>query len=493
MIETSSSGERAQELTEPRRTRAKRFLAERVLGRGPESKLGDTLKKLDRLIPAQLEDFHPDIGHRYKRNKESTGKEVRRTTAAAFEESFASHRNELLGATNDLFSELSTMQPDRDTVPFAKVDHFLAEYPGNIVSELGYEASPENLKAVLNSGTRLLQECAKTGEDQWAAYTKGIVVDLLGARIPQLVAHEGEGCLSELEEVAARGKVSNLKEYLDFKLNYADGTPELPFTSDELIGASPPPSPFTHEDAGQAWRRESWMGAQERDPEWSDLAHMAAISDQWNSEYGFTISQGEDDKMTLGFIRGLDTSVKNRHELDSRGDKVFFHSHPSEGTMDGILAPLISSGDVNGTLLQDYGGAYLNIVCKNGITLQIDSRPTVDTDPKGWHVESGELKGTMISPGGSAVAQTPGIMKELRDTKAPFTYSISKDGGSDSRKLTFVHIPWRHLNTLGVSLQDVCFGDGLEKVLPEEFSPTQDAPRSLQSAIEKAKELPYVD
>lgn len=229
------------------------------------------------------------------------------------------------------------------------------------------------------------------------------------------------------------------------------------------------------------------MGVLKRAAEWGDLGQMLGITDQWGREYGLTIRSGEDGQPSMNFVRGIEGAVKNRHHLKS-GDMVFFHSHPRQGTADGLYAPLISRGDMNASDGFDYGGAYLNIVCKSGITLQVDAAPASPDEAPGWIVESGELRGEVISPDGTGSAATTQVLEKLHELKQPFAYSINVNDPISPKKVMFIHIPWQHLDTTETSLQDVCFGTGLQKILPL-LLPHNSIPPNLHSAIQKAKNI----
>jgi len=464
-----------------------RMALNNLLGReqGVDRELSVTLKALDQTVPDQVEDFRPSDGLRYGRGREFNAKLTKSAIAAVFAEGrFTGHKDELVGATNDLLSEL-VVDNARDKASIGQIDHFLAHYPRNIIGGLNQKASAEDVLALITAGQSLLDLCDDYQDKATAAYLKGEITALLGSSLPQLIAAEGAGVLEDIKNVASRHGVYNLKDYVTFRLQYAGGLPQLPFTAEGITGWPAPESPFTREDADNAWERQAWMGKQRRKPEWSDLAGMAAITDQWNSEYGFTVSQAADGATTLGFTRGIEGKATNRHQLDPSSRKIFFHSHPSKATKDGLYAPLVSDGDVTSTLSNDYGGGYLNVVSKHGITVHIDSQESTDDTPKGWRVESGDLAGKMIAETQGFSESGDQIMSTLRDTEEPYLYSIT---ASDvrNRKLLFAHIPWASLAHASVSLQDVCYGDGLIALLPLKHL-QEGMPKNLYEAVQKAK------
>jgi|GEM_PF-3206605 len=478
----TAAGDHLQAPGPPVHQRLGKFIADRLFRRESEQEKGlsEALKDLDNSIPPQIDDFHSETGQRHTRNKELHPKNVQAATTTTFSELFASERDDLLDATTSLFAELVTTGRG-DTTPLAKIDHFAAAYPSNIIEKLGPSPSASTLAAILKTGKNLLQAC---GNDELSVSDKGVVAGLLGSAIPQLVAQKGGQSLAGLEEIATQHDIDHVKDYVDFQLRYAQGLPDIPFSAEDLVGWAAPKSSFTQETAEQAWSGEAWMGTQQRPPEWGDLGHMMAVTDQWDREYGLSMNKAEDGTMTVGFIRGIERSVSNCHKL-GKGEKVFFHSHPTEATDGGVYAPLISNADITNTFAQDYGGAYLNIVCRSGITLQIDSQSASEHDAEGWSVLSGRLAGTVISSDGSVSPEAKATLQELQDAKAPFLYGINQKESSNGRTLTFVHIPWEHLDTLGVTLQDLCFNNGLAKVLPPEFV-KDDMPGDLRSAIRKA-------
>ncbi len=473
---------------------AKRILG-RLLGRDNapniDSSSGDALSELDGSIPSVLDDFS-DNGEYYQRPKESQPATVRHNMQATFN-GYQEQQQELATATDKLFRDLTT-QPNVNTTPMARIDRLLAGYPNNIVGKLRGAASGDSLLAVIRTGGTLLDMIDKRGDSPTAITAinnnKGAVAELLADKIPRLVAAEGVTVLERIQAIAAEKGILSVNSFIDFKLKYGNNMPEPTLNPEATIGDSVPDSPFTREDADQAWEQGPNMGIERRPAMWGDLAQMAAITDQWGREYGLSINRGNDGNIGLAFIRSQGVAISNRTSMgELQGETVFFHSHPQEETVNGLLAPLVSLGDVLATTVDDSGGAYFNVVSRNGITLQVASQPVESNDPPGWTVESGDLRSTTISSDGGTTGQnTTEVMQQLLGTGMPFAYSINTTGmvrGHDrSRKIFFVHIPWGQLATNNTTLNEVCFGDGLRKILPDDIGGSDS---NLSTAIQKAK------
>jgi len=462
-----------------------RLILNRLGGQGQE--LGppiDALDELDRTIPPVLNDWHPDTGDHYQRPKELHAPAVRQNMTDMFT-GFGDDGGQLSSASESLFSRL-VIRNSRDTTDLARVDHFVSTYPQNIVDALGEQASAENISAVLRLGESLLATVDEKHEDGdplgFSSYYKAKTAEMLASDIPQLVALEGESCVDELSEFAKEQDVLKMAAYIRFKLRYKGSLPPLAYDPEGLTGQKVPESPFTHETADTAWTKEAQMGTLDRAAEWGDLAQMIAITDQWDREYGLTIHRGDDGTMSMNFVRGGDTAVKNKHRLERTGQKVFFHSHPREGSGNGLYAPLVSDGDTFATDFGDDGGAYLNVVCGSGITFNVDTEGATPDGPHGWTFESGEHRGQTLSRENSDE-----ILQQLRDSGEPFAYSISGKDDYFARKRMFVHIPWQHLDTSGVTLEEVCFDDGLQRIMQSLTEQADELPPSLHAAIKKAK------
>ena len=124
----------------------------------------------------------------------------------------------------------------------------------------------------------------------------------------------------------------------------------------------------------------------------------------------------------------------------------------------------------------------MNIICGSGVTFNVDTHPADPNGPYGWTFESGEHRGQTLSQENSDE-----ILQQLRASGAPFAYSISEKDDHFARKRMFVHIPWQHLDTANVTLEDVCFGDGLQRILQPLTPQADGVPQNLYSAIQKAK------
>jgi hypothetical protein len=444
----------------------------------------DALDRLDRLIPALIDDFHPDTQQRYKRPKELHADLTRINIAGAFE-TYGDEKDDLFASTDRLFEKLSSDTP-KDLTDLAIIDHFLARYPQNLLHALKDKTSAENILGSIHVAERLLDIVDQHIPVGDRTFYKASIADMLGAQIPQYVAQEGVDNLGRIEAIIGLGDVFSLRSYLDFTLRHSDGIPPLPYEPENIVGQRSPDSPFLHEDENNAWSKGSAMEVLNRTAEWGDLGKMLAITDRWDREYGLTIARQPNGEMTSSFLRGVEEQIINKRYLDSRGDAVFFHSHPKKRSQDGLFAPLVSSGDVIATQRKDYGGAYLNVVCESGITLQVDTSSRSVDGPHGWVVESGELAGQTISPNGTSGGDAGPIMQQLLDTKEPFTYSIAMRK-EDAQKMMFVHIPWRYLKTRDTTLESVCFGDGLEKIMSTVAPQSDGAPKNLHAAIGKAK------
>lgn len=392
---------------------------------------------------------------------------------------------ELSNTSESLSAKLSIPQ-ERDRASVATVDRFWRGYPQNIVDGLGEHASVQTILTVLNIGNSLVDIEDQRGTDFSSPFYKAGIASLLASRIPQFVALKGEDAGTELEAIARDRSAGALQYYIDFRLRYRDGLPSRPYTPEGTVRQEFPDGPFLREDTSNTWIPESQMGKIERAPQWGDLGAMVNATDQWGREYGFTMREGNDGRMSLNFVRAADKQVKNRHRLEPEGNLVFFHSHPRAASADGLYAPLVSEADVVGSDGFDEGGAYLNIVCGTGVTLQVDAQPAVPEDPKGWVVESGKLKGEVISSPGNSSEAGP-MLEKLRELGGAFAYSINIDAFDPPRKVMFVHIPWKDLDTSSTTLQEVCFGDGLQKIIAKAGVDLNDTPRNLHEAIQKTK------
>ncbi len=464
------------------------FLLRRRKGNGGETATIDPLDELDHIIPPIVDDFHPTTGERYQRYKEMDVATVRNAMSTVFG-NYGEKQDDLENASRGLFSKLVIRDAD-DTRILARIDHFIAGYPNNIIEQLGDHASAENILAVLDAGGSLL-DMIDQEEAQYHAHigsaNKASVAEILGAKLAQLVIFDEE-FVTGMQIVATEEGVNDTLDFINFRYRHRHGLPSPPYSAETLTGQAAPESPFVHEDAAVAWKSDSQMSKLERSAVWGDLGEMTAIADQWDQEYGLVVRRGEDGVMSLNFMRGGSGSVKNKHESGNGGDLVFIHAHPKQSSENGLFAPLISPSDMEGTHGFDYGGAYLNIVCGSGITLQYNSQPALPEDPpRGWVVESGAFKGQIISPNGHPLTTNRKLMRNLQDLGLPFAYSI-RGYGDGSNKFMFIHIPWSHLDTSGVSLEDVCFGNGLRRVVPSELQTTGEAMPNLHSAIQKAKE-----
>lgn len=487
----------AQEMTPARRIGLRHLAgaAVRVFGRrsAQEAEPVDALDAIDRVIPSIVDDFHPETGRRYQREKELHAAAVREATNSTFRERFPDSYDELVGATESLFERFIVGPVRGDTVHLADIDHFLAGYPSNVIDGLGDQASAENILAVIQTGERLLAGSdEETSMASLQLSNKGYLAQMLSSGVPQLVAHEGVEGLRRFETIVSKDHVLAGKSYLEFRLKYKGGMPAPALDPEEAVDEVAPNSPFMREEADVAWRQESGMGIEERPPEWGDLAMMVARTDQWDREYGLKFKRAMGGDISTAFMRGGDGAIKNKGALGYSGDIVFFHSHPSRPTADGLYAPLISSGDVYATESNDGGGAYLNIVCKSGVTLLVDSQPLESETPNGpvYTVESGDLRGSVFVSRDTSRDQRDEILRKLRDSQGPYLYSIdTTEATLFPRKHTFVHIPWQHLDASGVTLEELCFGDGLRRIIPAALVPAGESPQNLLSAINEAKSL----
>jgi len=191
------------------------------------------------------------------------------------------------------------------------------------------------------------------------------------------------------------------------------------------------------------------------------------------------VQRQADGSTSLDYLRGGDVSIRNKSQLSGDGELVFFHSHPSEPSVDGALGPLVSGDDLTGTFFQDNGGGYLNIVCSEGVTVCVDAKPLDEAGTKGWHIESGVMRGARVD--GTGDVET---MNRLRAIGEPYAYSITSNMAG--KKLTFIHIPWSQLKT-GTSLEGVCFGEGLRYLLPDSLAEFKGSEDTLRATLIKAK------
>jgi diadenosine tetraphosphate (Ap4A) HIT family hydrolase len=229
---------------------------------------------------------------------------------------------------------------------------------------------------------------------------------------------------------------------------------------------------------------------------------MTRSTEEDAREYGLAITNGDGPEHdVLEFLRGSSTSIYNG-ERNRTGDAVFFHVHPHVSPNDeedrSFTSPLISTGDLTATAMQDYGGGYLNIVNANGLTLHIgsSSQDEIPRDGNGYvyTVESGPLKGEVITVRGDSLVEdrnknwerTIQIMKRLKETGQSYCYSIFDK--NIQLPLYFLHVPWQHIDPT-IDVHDLCFGEGLKKIL--ESMELGDIPQSkslLEAMVNMRKE-----
>lgn len=240
--------------------------------------------------------------------------------------------------------------------------------------------------------------------------------------------------------------------------------PEL--APEDNIGSNPFNQPDRHPE-----RNEGFMGQERRVPVWGDMRSMVRACEENHIEYGIAITRDPEnlDLPLLEYLRGSEYSISNGHgKKRPYGHAIFLHAHPSSLDPEGeVTSILISAGDVDATIMNDFGGGYLNTASMNGVTLHIGTAAIADESKSPsakdnsrflLQIESGSVKGARMETHEQIVE----ILKQVQQTRLPFVYSMS------DRILQvgyyFVHIPWSHIDR-SISFYDLCFGEGLAKML----------------------------
>ena len=484
------TGERNENVAPKKRRESLRRMSSKVLDRlglreaDPERRtLRGSLKVFDEAIPNIVDAFDAR-GDRYSRPREFKPKDTYTNIVEAFAEHFPADQEELLEETNRLLVSLTPTDTHGDTSPLGKMDAFLAEYPTNVIDNLGNEASAEHIVAIFAAA----EEVASHYENSFDATTfRAEIASLVGTFIPQLVAREGVECLADIKKIHETSKLTAIKDYIKARLEDQDESQSKNFNPEAMKDIPIPESPFSTNDE-EAWRGGGWMGEESRRPEWGDLVAMMRVTMHQSGEYGLVVAESDSGEPSVGFIRGGRGAVSNKSLM--KGDKkVFFHSHPSiQETLEGLCGPLVSEADIEGTLFNDHGGGYLNVVSEYGMTLHIGSSGiAIDAKETEYKVESGELANTYIRIPTEGKGVVPEVVEQLKLMEEPYVYSVTEPNAVDTipNRHTFVHIPWSHLNR-EVDVSDLCFGKGLETILtslPGDF----DAPENLFNAIRQAK------
>lgn len=240
-------------------------------------------------------------------------------------------------------------------------------------------------------------------------------------------------------------------------------SPEIPKPP---IGNSPFNQPERHSE-----RSELFMGQERRIPVWDDIEIMVKASEEDGREYGMAITRDPENLVPplIEYLRGSEYSIVNGHgKRRPYGHAIFFHAHPSSATPEGEVTSILTSGnDVDATIMNDFGGGYLNIASVNGVTLHIGTS-IIDKEsqlPSGidnfrflYSIENGSVKGARMETHEQIVE----VLKQIQQTRLPFVYSMSVR--IIPIKYYFFHIPWSHVD-LSISFYGLCFGEGLAKML----------------------------
>lgn len=229
-------------------------------------------------------------------------------------------------------------------------------------------------------------------------------------------------------------------------------------------------NPFNQPDRHPE-RNERFIGQERRVPVWGDIESMAKACEEDHIEYGMAITRDPEnlDLPLLEYLRGSEHSIYNGHgKRRPYGHAIFFHAHTSSATPEGeVTSILISEGDIDATIMSDSGGGYLNIASINGVTLHIGTSaiaeesqlPSVKANSRFvFNIESGSVKGARMETHEQIVE----TLIQVQQTRLPFAYAMSDK--ILQIRYYFVHIPWSHIDR-SVSFYDLCFGEGLVKML----------------------------
>ncbi len=484
--------------------------------KGQLNNLGMLYSEFDTLIPAEgLKAYEGGLHGRYgDRQKEFNAETALTFTQTTLKEHFPkeSEQAQILEAANifiqDIASNLYTKKLNDETSDFGKLDRFLAGFPANMIDRLGNLATAENIIGVFQLGSRIIGHLRQDErrylrpieEDELLLqHRNSKLADaalLVGETIPAALAHAGtnyQTVLGKFAELASKLDFHHMQNLVEYYQHLKELTPEdhERISRFEAVFRKVDPELGTHTNPFNKSDREPWidrrsMGQERRSPTWADLGDMIRATEQDNREYGMLISRNsESDTPNLEYLRGSERSVFNGERRSSFNQNVFIHVHPGTTPEQSLNSPLISTGDLAATMMQDYGGGYYNVVNTNGITLhggslsvenKKESLQNAGVDSSGmiYTVESGQYKGSRITPR-ETVEEHLDLMRRLKASEQPYIYSIY-DVASEIRYY-FVHIPWGHINP-EVKVEDIVFGDGLPKLLPE----TGDLPDTLRPA-----------
>lgn len=485
---------------------------------GQLKNLGMLYSEFEALIPTEgLKAYEGGLNGRYgDRQKAFNAETALTSTQKTLNEHFPkeSDQAQILDAANIFIQDIASnlhipKRLNEETSDFGKLDRFLAGFPANMIDRLGNLATVETMVGIFQIGSRIIER-RKQGEKEYLEpvekrdeilleYRNGTLANaalLVAEAIPSALAHAGANyqvVLDKFNDFASKldsHQMQNLVEYYQNikELNPQDQERISQFETtfrriDPELGTRT--NPFNRPDR-EPWINRRSMGQEKRVPTWADLGDMIRATEQDNREYGILISQDSDgDIPNLEYLRGSERSVHNGERRSSFKQNVFIHVHPSTTPEQALNSPLISTGDLTATMMQDYGGGYYNVVTTSGITLHVgslsiengrDSSDNTDVDSPGiiYTVESGQFKGSRIAPT-ETTEEHLDLMGRLKATEQPYVYSIY-DVASELRYY-FVHIPWGYINP-EVKVEDIVFGDGLPKLLPE----TGDLPDILRPA-----------
>ncbi len=477
--------------------------------------VGKLFTQAEQLIPTEgLETFegglHGKLVNRQKKFSASTTLvQLRTTLQDRFPEE--SEQGQIVDAASQFLERVSSnMTPGRDIYTFGQLDRFLSEFPMNMIKRLGNNADAATISKIIQIGSTAYDKEAEelaNLEDRYDSLDRellnrncGIGSLLVGEAIPEAIANAGEDgqtLLAKFEEAARILPFSEFQDLVEFyqtntKLSDREKARIKQFKislKGKGIDIDASRSVFNQDDR-EPWKPHRLMGRREGSSTWADLGAAVRATEEDNIEYGITI-----EKTKAAFYRGSEGSIFNGERRANSKDMVFFHAHPSTNREKEVVAPLVSRGDITANMIQDYGGGYLNVVNTSGVTLHVGGEMTDDlaetamTDNRTsviYTVESGELKGTRISPK-EAHVETLEVMLKLKESGLPYAYSIY-----DSvmrMKYWFVHIPWEHLNS-SADLQGIVFEDGLPKVLEDlEGLPPLPQTKNLAEALDNSSKV----
>lgn len=228
----------------------------------------------------------------------------------------------------------------------------------------------------------------------------------------------------------------------------------------------------------------------QNDPSWRDIHLLKSLAEPGKDEYGIRFDQLADGKLFKLYVRGENNSIQL--PAPGRGIKsVFFHSHPSDNYAEreypqehpiwflpsGHFGKFTSwSGDLVNTRAMGANskGGYLNVVTKNGVGLYVGVRANDDSyflgrlrKKLGGENEKAGLACKIWT--GDNAGETfadlrtfsPKDNKLLDETGVAVVSMLDYAAGQEH---FFLCTTVQTLENTGISLKEVLFGEGLNKI-----------------------------